>query len=367
MMRKQVIFFSIIFMLGVLFPDISFSATDQVKIRVGVDTCDQDAVCEVLFGENYPACPLDCEAPPAPVTPTSTKSSSSGKRGGEKNVLTDGGFFGGGGIEVFATSQSTFFISWFDVVSDSYVKLVRSPFGYPKTVDEGRVVYEGTNKFTYDNFLPETSYYTLFIKQNNGLFTSVYFFTNPNKVFVKDVLSNVGLVPSKDLVSSKDFSLLEKKSKEENFGELFFSITVSQKDKKISPIREDVFSLEGIFDTRIYILYENFLSKEFEYTLDLGSNTSGGTKKIFNFVKGEKRAEILVPRFLFAGIYPARIKITNINTKKVYFYDFLLKVDRNYLPEDNCVGVNIFFDKKCEKTRSFPLKKYIKILENLLK
>ncbi len=369
---RGLIFF---FLLSVSVPNYSFASSDEVRIRVGIDTCDQDNVCEVLFGENYPACPLDCEAPPLPLTPTSSRRSSSGNRGGggsdeNNNFLNQGGvFFGGKGIEVLSTTEYGFMVSWFDTLSNVYVKLVRSPFNYPKTIFDGKVVYEGFAKFSYDNFSSNVSYYTLFIKQqNNNIFIPAYYFTSPNKVFKKDVLSNVDIYPSKDFVSSKDFSFLEKKGEQGFIDEkMEFSILISQKDKQVRPFSEDYFLIDGLLDTRISIFYQGIFSKDFEYTLDLGTNTSGGTKRIFNFVKGEKRAEIFIPRFLFDGAYPVRIKVTSLKTKKSYFYDFLLKVETNRLPENDCEGVSVLFDKKCENIRSFPLKKYIKILENLLK
>lgn len=57
--------------------------SDAVQIELDVYNCNNNGICE--FGENYPACPLDCDPPPPP-TPTTTPSTDAGTRSSVRRI-----------------------------------------------------------------------------------------------------------------------------------------------------------------------------------------------------------------------------------------------------------------------------------------
>jgi|GEM_PF-3127834 len=87
----------------------------------------------------------------------------------------------------------------------SGVRVVRSPFGFPKDPLDGKVVYEGAGETAIDTFDPgdvKTYFYTVFVKGKNGEYSSGSVATN---VVIERPSRLVATVPEIARLTAEDF------------------------------------------------------------------------------------------------------------------------------------------------------------------
>jgi hypothetical protein len=371
-------FLSLSLILAALLPTFAFAQTQQSTspdVILNVSGCNNNGICEPIFGEDQNSCPLDCSGstttppvnPPTPGTPgtgsggpgqllpalyiksikleqnqtsvtvtyeTSNNTISTlfwgslpdfeiGSIGGAvyqavhivkiENLLPGTRYYlriqakdlygqvlsyGAGFTTAPITTnvgpanprdvavesqQQGLVITWTNPNSPGFlgVRVVRSPYHYPRDPNDGKIIYEGNGHYAVD---PEGNgktpyYYTLFSYDDKGNFSSGVIVRNPIKGS-GELPGTVVLPGSTSLGFSTVMFIQEGKLLPMTYSRVtadsrFQLITLLPYQKELANVKDVYLILETPSGTSRYLLRYNQTDQAFEAELDLGSYLEG--------------------------------------------------------------------------------------------
>ncbi len=207
-------------------------------------------------------------------------------------------------------TQSTINLSWNNPKDPNFgeVRIIRNPNFFPSDYLDGKVVYQGKGESFIDSDVEsgETYYYTLFVKDINGNYSSgmvslARVGANPNDV-VPDVYDNLPKAPYVnpiiEALTFADFDFI-------------------QDGKKINPVRDSQINIDGTKNLTISLQYKKI--PEVLKSIIVTLKDPEDPKKVFSFILKVNKEKTLYSATIAplgrTGVYATRIAIVDYKNR----------------------------------------------------